>query len=151
MQQSHCIFFFKIFENALLHIITEMLIWLSISLMMSQFPFWFDRFVLFSQQLCNKTYSYATFTCQLLFGLLGWIGIAQVTIEILVEYFWCLFAKVTTFATRIEESWTQYHDRLTGWLFQLHLNGTEFFVNNLYHTLNLFGSDGPAKKKAKMG
>lgn len=91
---------------------------------------------------CNST-----FARQLLFGLLRWIGIAEVAVKVLVQYFGRLFAKVATLATRIKETRPQYHHRLARGLLQLHLNGAELFVDDLYHAFNLFWGDWSVEKK----
>lgn len=43
----------------------------------------------------------------------------------------------------IKEARAQNHDGLTGTLFELHLNGAEFAVDDGHHALNLLGRDGP--------
>lgn len=46
----------------------------------------------------------------------------------------------------IKEAWSQNHDSLTGALFELHLNGAEFAVDDGHHALNLLGWDGPCAR-----
>ncbi len=100
---------------------------------------------------------------QLLLGLLRRVRVGEVRIEILVQDLRSLLAEVPSFSSRVEETRTQNHHSFTSALLQLHLNvtttkqlalsysftlctgthlnGTELFVNNLYHPLDLFGSD----------
>lgn len=98
----------------------------------------------------DSTYCYATLARQLLLGLFGWIRIAQVTVEILVQYLRRLFAEVASLAAGVEETRSQYHHRLAGRLLQLHLDGAELLVDDLDHALDFFGCDGPDERDGRM-
>ena len=76
---------------------------------------------------CNTT-----FLGKFFLGLLWRIGVGQVRVEIFIQNFWRLFAKVSSLSSGIKESRSENHYCLAGTLLQLNLKavilGIEMFV-----------------------
>lgn len=79
---------------------------------------------------------------QLLLGLLGWVGVAQVAVEVLVQDLRGLFAEVAALATSVQEARAEDHHGLAGALLELHLDRGELLVDDLHHPLDLLRRDG---------
>ncbi len=58
----------------------------------------------------------------------------------------CNITKCVLFPPGIQKAWAQYHDRFTGALFELRLNGAELAVDDGHHALDLTRRHGPGAR-----
>ena len=97
---------------------------------------------LVAEPVAHLAHADAALARQLLLGLLGRIRIAQVRIEVGVEYLLGLLGEVAALAARVQEARAQYHHRLARALLELHLDGAELAAYDVHHAVDLFGRDG---------
>ena len=63
-------------------------------------------------------------------------------VEILVQHLTSILAKVSPLSSGVEESRPEDHDGLASGLLQLHLDCIKFPIDDVDHSVNLFGCDG---------
>lgn len=96
---------------------------------------------LVAEPVAHLAHADAALACQLLFGLLARVRIAQMRVEVGVEYLLGLFGEVAAFAARVQEPRAQHHDELARALLELHLNRAEVLAYDRDHAVDLARRD----------
>jgi len=98
---------------------------------------------LVAEPVANLGHRDPALTCKVLFGLLAWVRVGKVRVEVLIQHLRRLLREVPPLSALVEKTGAEDHDCLTCRLLQLDLDGRKLLLDDLHHPLYLLGGDRP--------